>query len=122
MLKNEKDCGKRINKALVLEVKKNLPSDEKLYDLAELYKVFGDATRIKIISVLEGNELCVCDIAEAIEMSVSAVSHQLRTLKQARLVKNRKLGKEVYYTISDDHVKEIYEKGCEHIEELQIYC
>ena len=86
-------------------------------ELAELFKVFGDPTRIRLMSVLLGEEMCVCDIAEALGMNQSAVSHQLRVLKNAKLIKNRKDGKQVFYSLADDHVSTILAMGLEHIEE-----
>ncbi len=94
-----------------------LPCDEVLYDLAELYKVFGDSTRIKILYILFEGEMCVQHISEMLSVSQSAVSHQLRILKGARLVKYRRDGKTVYYSLSDDHVREIIGCGMEHISE-----
>ena len=94
-----------------------MPGDERLYDLAELFKVFGDSTRIKILYALFEAEMCVCDIAEVLSMTQSAISHQLRLLKQAKLVKNRREGKTVYYSLADDHVRTIIDQGMEHIEE-----
>ena len=91
--------------------------DEKLYDLADLFKVFGDTTRIKIIYALFEEEMCVCDIADLLNMTQSAISHQLRVLKQARLVKFRKEGKTVYYSLDDNHVNQIFNCGVCHIEE-----
>ncbi len=98
-------------------ITEKLPSQEYLYDLAELYKVFGDSTRIRLLYVLMEEELCVCDLAALLNMSLSAVSHQLRILKQARLVKFRKEGKTVFYSLADLHVKTIIAQGMEHIEE-----
>lgn len=95
--------------------KKRLPDGETLSDLAELYKIFGDPTRIKILYVLFDEELCVCDIAEALGMTVSAISHQLRILKGAKLVKYVKNGKSVFYSLADDHVKSILAQGTEHV-------
>ncbi len=106
------------NKELVAEIAKKMPKEEKLFDLAELYKVFGDSTRIKIISALLHEELCVCDLAEIIKVTPSATSHQLRILKQAKLIKYRKVGKTVYYSLADSHVEKIYAIGSEHIDEL----
>lgn len=106
------------NIELVNQVKASLLTDEKIFDLAELFKVFGDSTRMKIINALMNQELCVCDIALITNSTPSAISHQLRVLKQAKLVKYRKDGKAVIYSLDDDHVKEIFEKGCEHIEEV----
>ena len=102
----------------VEKVKKDLPTDEILFDMAELFKVFGDSTRMKIISALLEEELCVGDIAIITNSTPSAISHQLRVLKQAKLVKYRKEGKIVYYSLDDEHVKQIYEKGREHVEEI----
>ena len=99
----------------VEKVKNNMPEEELLYDLAELYKVFGDSTRIKILYSLFESELCVCDIAELLRMSVSAISHQLRILKQAQLVRFRRDGKTVYYSLADDHVRTILGQGMDHI-------
>ncbi len=107
-----------IHKDIVSKIKKEMPTDDFIIDLAELFKVFGDSTRIKIISALLKQELCVCDLSAIIEATQSAVSHQLRILKQAKLVKFRKEGKVVYYSLDDDHVKEIMIKGSEHIEEI----
>lgn len=86
-------------------------------ELAELFKVFGDPTRIRIMSVLLGEEMCVCDLAEGLSMNQSAISHQLKILKQAKLVKSRRDGKQVYYSLADDHVSTILAMGLEHIEE-----
>lgn len=95
-----------------------MPSDEIIFDVAELFKVFGDTTRMQIICALKENELCVGDIAEITNTTISAISHQLRILKQAKLVKYRKEGKTVYYSLDDDHVLQIFEKGREHVEEI----
>lgn len=91
--------------------------EEVLYDLAELFKVFGDTTRIKILYVLIENELCVNDIAEQLNMTQSAISHQLRILKQAKLIKYRREGKSMFYSLADDHVRTILDQGITHIEE-----
>ena len=96
----------------------NMPSEENLISVTELFKVLGDPTRTKILSVLYNDELCVCDISKILNMTKSAISHQLRILKQAKLVKFRKEGKVVFYSLDDDHIHEIVKKGCEHIEEL----
>ena len=95
-----------------------MPSDEIIFDVAELFKVFGDTTRMRIICALKENELCVGDIAEITNTTISAISHQLRILKQAKLVKYRKEGKTVYYSLDDDHVLQIFDKGREHVEEI----
>lgn len=109
-------CGV-IHRDVVELVKTGLPAEEDLYDLAELFKVFGDSTRIKIMAALFKSEMCVCDIANLFHMTQSAISHQLRVLKQARLVKNRKDGKVVFYSLDDDHVKQIFDQGLSHINE-----
>ena len=93
------------------------PSDEVLYKLADLYKVFGDPTRIRILYALSGGELCVCDIAELLGMTQSAISHQLRVLKQSSLVKFRRDGKTVYYSLADAHVATILAQGLDHVQE-----
>ena len=96
-------------------VRAQLPPDEQLYDLAELFKIFGDSTRVKILYALLESELCVCDIARLMEVTQSAVSHQLRVLKNSKLVKFRREGKTVYYSLADDHVLHILNQGMEHI-------
>lgn len=95
----------------------SLPDEEVLYDLAELYKIFGDTTRVKILYILFTGEMCVQHISELLGVSQSAVSHQLRILKGSRLVRYRREGKTVYYSLADDHVREIIECGMEHITE-----
>ena len=107
-----------LHEDVVNGVKKKIPEDEMIYDLAEFFKVFADSTRMKIIYALMENELCVCDIASIVQTTQSAISHQLRLLKQAKLVKFRKEGKVVYYSLDDDHISQIVKKGREHIEEL----
>jgi ArsR family transcriptional regulator len=106
-----------IHKDVVNRVKSKMPQEETLYDLAELFKVFGDTTRIRILWALDESEMCVCDIASLLSMTQSAISHQLRILKQADLVKNRRDGKVVYYSLDDEHVKQILDKGLTHINE-----
>ena len=108
---------KAIHQEVVDKVQTDLPDDEVLYDLAELFKVFGDSTRIKILYSLFQAEMCVCDIGIILGISQSAVSHQLRVLKQARLVKYRREGKVVYYSLDDDHIKRIFNEGLNHIKE-----
>ena len=98
-------------------VQEQLPEEDELYDLAELFKVFGDSTRIRILFVLFEAEVCVCDLAEALSMTQSAISHQLKILKQSRLVKSRREGKSVFYSLADGHVRTIIAQGREHIEE-----
>ena len=92
-----------------------MPEEETLYDLAELFKVFGDSTRMRILCALFESELSVSEISELLEMSQSAISHQLRVLKQAKLVKNRRDGKIIYYSLADDHVYTIFNQGLSHI-------
>ncbi|MEA4987696.1 MAG: metalloregulator ArsR/SmtB family transcription factor [Anaerovorax sp.] len=106
-----------VHEEVVNTVTEMMPEEEVLYDLAELYKVFGDSTRIKILYVLFEADLCVCDIAQLLNMGQSAISHQLRVLKQARLVKFRREGKSVIYSLADDHVRTIIDQGMEHISE-----
>lgn len=106
-----------IHEDVVNRVKEIMPEEELLYDLAELFKVFGDTTRIKILWALFEADMCVCDIANLLGMNQSAISHQLRVLKQARLVKYRKEGKVVYYSLDDEHVKHIFDQGLIHINE-----
>lgn len=106
-----------IHEDIVNETKNKMPEEEMLYDLAELFKVFGDTTRIKILYALFSNEMCVCDIANLLNMTHSAISHQLRVLKQARLVKFRKEGKTVYYSLDDSHISQIFDCGLNHIQE-----
>ena len=110
------DCN-AIHEDIVNQVRDKMPQEERLYDLAELFKVFGDSTRIRILWALHEVEMCVCDIAVLLNMTQSAISHQLRVLKQANLVKNRKEGKVVYYSLVDDHVREIFDQGLIHINE-----
>ena len=100
---------------IVSKVNEVLPDEELLYDLAELYKIFGDSTRIKILYVLFESEMCVCDIATLLNMSMSAISHQLRVLRGARLVKFRKEGKEAFYSLDDDHVVTLMQQGLDHV-------
>ncbi|MCR5636649.1 MAG: metalloregulator ArsR/SmtB family transcription factor [Clostridiales bacterium] len=106
-----------VEKTMLNAIKQEMPDINTLFSLAELYKVFGDTTRIRIMCALFNRELCVFDIAEIIEMGQSAVSHQLRILRSAHLVKVRKDGKQSYYSLDDDHVKEIFHLGLEHITE-----
>ncbi|MCH4154483.1 MAG: metalloregulator ArsR/SmtB family transcription factor [Saccharofermentans sp.] len=106
------------NHALLLErIRKDIPSDELLQDLGDLFKVFGDTTRIKIMYALYEDEMCVCAISELLQMTQSAISHQLKTLKDANLVSSRREGKTIYYHLSDEHVKLIIGQGYEHITE-----
>lgn len=104
-----------IHEDIVKKVKSKMPQEEILYDLAELFKVFGDTTRTKILYALFEEEMCVCDIAALLGMTQSSISHQLRVLKSARLVKHRKEGKVVYYSLDDEHIKNIFDQGFSHI-------
>lgn len=106
-----------VHEDVVNKVMSQMPPEEILYDLAELYKVFGDTTRIRILYALFESELCVNDMAQLLGLSQTAVSHQLRVLKNNKLVKFRKEGKIIFYSLSDDHVKSIIEIGMEHVEE-----
>ena len=99
------------------QVAVDMPDENALYDVAELFKIFGDSTRIRILSALAQAEMCVCDIGEVLNMTKSAVSHQLRILRQAKLVKNRRNGKEILYSLDDDHVLSIIKLALEHIQE-----
>ena len=100
---------------VVERVSSQMPDDEILYDVADLFKVFGDCTRIKILYALFESEMCVCDIADLLGMSQSAISHQLRVLKQTCLVKYRRDGKTVFYSLADAHIKTIFDQGLEHV-------
>lgn len=100
---------------IVEKVRRELPSEDTLYDLTELFRIFGDSTRIRILYVLFEAEMCVCDIAALLGMTQSAISHQLKALKNARLVTSRRDGKTVFYSLADDHVKTIIDQGLEHI-------
>jgi ArsR family transcriptional regulator len=107
----------QVHQDLVMKLQAQMPDETKLYDLAELYKVFGDSTRIRIMYVLFDDEVCVYDIAATLNMTQSAISHQLRILKQNRLVKGRRVGKQIYYSLDDEHVRSIIAMGREHLEE-----
>jgi len=110
------DCNV-IHEEIVNQVKAKMPLEENVYDLADLFKVFGDSTRIKILWALDEAEMCVCDIAVLLNMTQSAISHQLRVLRQARLIKNRKDGKVVFYSLEDEHIKQIFNQALIHINE-----
>ena len=107
----------QLDEAAIRRLQDDQPDDEVLYDLAELFRVFGDSTRIKILYALHDSELCVQDIADAVQLSQSAVSHQLRVLKDSKLVRFRREGKTVFYALDDDHVRSILSMGMDHIEE-----
>ena len=121
MMKKERtaercDCSV-IHDDIVKKVKNRLPDEELLFDLAELFKVFGDSTRVRIISALLHSPMCVCDIAVLLGMSKSAISHQLRALRQTRLVKYRREGKVVFYSLDDTHIGNIFKLGLAHVSE-----
>ena len=107
----------RVHETAVEQVQSRMPDDDTICDVAELFKVFGDVTRTKILSALFEAELCVCDISEIVKMSSSAVSHQLRILRQTKIVKSRRSGKEIYYSLDDDHIAKIYRMALEHLNE-----
>ena len=117
MAMNDVECCDfyQVHEDVVKAVTAKMPDEDELYDLAEIFKVFGDSTRIKILYVLFEAEMCVCDIAALLGMTQSAISHQLKALKNARLVKSRRDGKTVFYSLADDHVKTIIDQGLEHI-------
>lgn len=116
---DEMTCDVHLVHADAIEkYKENAPDENELYDLAELFKVFGDSTRIRILYVLFEEDVCVCDIAEILGMTQSAISHQLKILKNGRLVKGRREGKQIIYSLADEHVRTIISMGREHIEEL----
>lgn len=119
MAENELECcdSVEVHEELLSIVNETMPDETQLYDLAELFKVFGDSTRIRILFVLFEAEVCVCDLAQALNMTQSAISHQLKILKQNKLVKSRREGKSIFYSLADDHVRTIIAQGCEHIEE-----
>ena len=110
-------CDGVVHEELVSAIEKAMPSEELLYDLAELFKVFGDSTRIKILYTLLESDMCVCDLASLLNMAQSAISHQLRVLKQSQLVKFRRDGKSVIYSLADDHVRAIIAQGMDHVGE-----
>lgn len=119
MAVNEIECceSHEIHEELLKKVNDNMLEENELYNLAELFKVFGDSTRIRILFVLFEAEVCVCDLAQILDMTQSAISHQLKVLKQSRLVKSRREGKSIYYSLADEHVRTIIAQGCDHIKE-----
>ena len=100
------------------KIKSSMPDEDLLVDISELFKVFGDSTRTKILAALSCSECCVCCLSSVLGMSVSAVSHQLRILRQSKLVKTRRIGKEIYYSLDDEHIGEIFSTALEHVKEL----
>lgn len=119
MVLSDTECCEttEIHEDVLKEVSERMPDEDELYDLAELFKVFGDSTRIRILFVLFEAEVCVCDLAESLHMTQSAISHQLKILKQSKLVKGRREGKSVFYSLADQHVRTIIAQGIEHIAE-----
>ena len=116
MEKHAQCCDEQcVHTQLVDKVLRELPDEDALYDLAELFKVFGDSTRVRILFALFGAELCVCDLSEALDMTQSAISHQLQILRTNKLVKSRREGKQVYYSLADEHVVTIIAQGLSHI-------
>mgnify|MGYP002576096292 FL=1 len=116
MFKNDYSCDCNIiHQDRVDDVLQSMPSDKTFLNLAELYKLIGDTTRCRILFALDKNEMCVCDIANVLNMTKSAVSHQLAVLRKSNIVKCRRSGKEVYYTLDDDHINKLFEIGLEHI-------
>ena len=120
MAVNDVECCDfyQVHEDVVKSVREKMPDEDRLYDLAEVFKVFGDSTRIKILYVLSESEMCVCDIAALLGITQSAISHQLRLLKSMRLVKSRREGKTVFYSLADNHVKTIINQGLEHVCEI----
>lgn len=106
-----------IHQDTIRKIREQMPEEDRLYDLADFFKIFADSTRIKMLYVLLCSEVCVCDLAEILNMTQSAISHQLRTLKQMNLVRNRREGKIIFYSLADDHIKSILSQGMNHIEE-----
>lgn len=115
---NEVTCSETIvHEELVALVERTMPQETQIYELAELFKIFGDSTRMRILFVLLEAEVCVCDLSRVLNMTVSAVSHQLKILKRSKLVKSRRDGKSVLYSLADAHVRTIISQGMEHVEE-----
>ena len=112
MVKHAQCCDEQcVHTELVNKVLDELPDEDALYDLAELFKVFGDSTRVRILFALLESELCVCDLSEALDMTQSAISHQLQILRTNKLVKSRREGKQIYYSLADEHVVTIIAQG-----------
>lgn len=112
------DCD-AIHQDAVLRALKNRPDKRELDQLSDLFKILGDRTRIAILQTLDQNEMCVCDLANALDMTKSSISHQLATLREAHIIKSRRAGKEVYYTMDDEHITKLYELGLAHIKHLE---
>ncbi len=118
MIKSSHICGENnISVDIIAKRRAEMPLEEKLFDLADFFKNFSDGTRIKILFAIDKEAMCVCEIADTLNMTLSAVSHQLRTLKSSNLIRSQRRGKNIYYSLADDHVRDIIEKALEHIEE-----
>ncbi|MDR0888135.1 MAG: metalloregulator ArsR/SmtB family transcription factor [Candidatus Methanoplasma sp.] len=118
MSENHDGCkGSGAHEKAVSDAKERMPEENLVYDLSDLFKMLSDSTRLKILWAMEGGEICVCGIAEVLGMSVSAVSHQLKTLKQSNLVSSRRDGKNIYYSLDDDHVNSLLKIALEHLRE-----
>ena len=109
--------SEEVHESVVNQKREAMPSEELLYDLSDFFKILGDSTRMNILFAIDGEPMCVCDIAELLGMTKSAVSHQLKILRQSALITYKKVGKNVFYTLADDHVRDIIEKALEHIKE-----
>ncbi len=121
MSKNEYICDcNMVHKEMVNDTLSKMPNTEILHNLADFFKIMGDSTRCKLLFALLQNEMCVCDLANVLSMTKSSISHQLSKMKEVGLVKSRKSGKTVYYSLDDDHISEIFEVGLEHIEHKQV--
>jgi len=103
------------NEELVVRVKEQMQGSRQLAELSDLFKVLGDCTRIRILNALQMSELCVCDLVSILEMNQSAISHQLRVLRSSKIVKHRKVGRNVYYSLDDDHVHQLIQQGLDHV-------
>lgn len=115
-IKNQDICSCfNIHEGVVKHVKDTLPNEEILFDLADFFKIFGDSTRLKILYALSIDEMCVCDISSLLNMNQSAISHQLKVLRQSKLVKSRRDGKSVYYSLDDFHINDVLKQGLEHV-------
>lgn len=108
---------REVHGALLERVRAGMPDEDALYEAAELFRLFGDSTRIRILSVLSCAEVCVCDLSQTLQMTPSAISHQLKLLRQGKLVKCRREGKSIFYSLADDHVRTIIKQGLEHVKE-----
>lgn len=117
-IKNEECEDRVVHLDLLDRVRAGMPDEDTLLNIAELFKVFGDSTRTRILSALSVDEMCVCDISALLNMSMSAVSHQLRILRQTKIVKSRRRGKEIVYSLDDEHISQLYKLALEHLSEI----